>query len=70
MPLSLLNFFSEKLGSLVTNYWRIFLRIALGLVLAYFGFWLLYYLFPGIKWGGITLYSTLNMFGSLWVSMR
>ncbi|XP_071825219.1 transmembrane protein 245-like [Apostichopus japonicus] len=66
MPLSLLNFFSEKLGSLVTSYWRIFLRIALGLVLAYFGFWLLYYLFPGIKWGGITLYSTLNMFGSLW----
>lgn len=66
IPLSLLNFFSEKLGDFFANYYKLLLRIAGGVLLLFIGGWLIYYLFPGIKWGTFTLYSALNMFGSLW----
>ncbi|XP_072173987.1 transmembrane protein 245-like [Diadema setosum] len=67
IPLTLLNFASEQLGSLIARRYKILITVAAGLPAAYIVYWLLDYIFPAVKLLFTTLYDGLSIFSSLWV---
>lgn len=70
IPLTLLNFASEVLGQLVSQWYKVLIGVVVGLPLAYLG-----YQFMDSVWYGLysvfyVLYEALDYFSTLWVRYR